>query len=241
MSSRYGSIIYSKLPFLRLDIEFPHEQMLSEARSVVDRFVPHHGDRHSDTTLYREDGTAGWYALTLHGQGERMTLSHADYGIGAEAQHLHYHWTEASSDCPVTTDFFTTVFPATEYGRIRFMLLRPGGGIAFHTDYAEPKLASMSFALSHPPGCHFDYRMGEEEYEIPFTPGVAFALNLSYEHCVVNTSAEDRFHIIVHLLRSTDGYRDLILRSHDKYGDMAHALQPRQRDGHPSASAATNP
>ena len=52
----------SKLPWLKLDIEFPYEKMLDEAKSCKRFFVKHraedqiHGYKHS-----------GWSSLCIHG------------------------------------------------------------------------------------------------------------------------------------------------------------------------------
>ncbi|MFY0539355.1 aspartyl/asparaginyl beta-hydroxylase domain-containing protein [Nannocystis pusilla] len=88
-----------------------------------------------------------------------------------------------------------------------------GGRIPFHADYSERKLASISIALNHPEGCRFLYRDRGVVHEVPFADGRAFAVNLSYEHSVINDSQVDRFHLIVHVLRGNDRFRELFLRS----------------------------
>lgn len=207
MAITYGDIIYSSLPYLQLDIDFPSKEMLAEAQNLVDQFVPHREN---------EEGTRGWRALVLHGLGEHMSLGYESYGITEAEQFLHYRWTKSATLCPVTTNFFQVLFPANKYGRIRFMMLQPGGSVPFHVDYTQSKLASINMALSHHEKCHFYYRIGNDTKEVPFKPGTAFALNLSYEHSVVNESDEDRYHIIVHTLKNTPAYKNMIIRSYNK-------------------------
>jgi len=212
----YGSIIHSSMTYLALDTQLPWEAMLAEARGIRARFVPHRE---------REQGTKGWYSVVLHGLGEQCTLGHEDYGLSAEEQEHHFHWTSVADACPITTRYFRETFPIQKYGRIRFMLLEARGVVPFHNDYVERKLASVSVALNHPQGFAFRFRVGERVEEVPFRPGAAFALNLSYPHSVVNDSDEDRYHIIAHPLRSTGAYRELICRSYAKSGGHLDGVQ----------------
>lgn len=210
----YGSIIYSDLPFLRLATEFPHQLMLAEATRLLTSFVSHRE---------YEAATSGWSALVIHGIGPSHTLGYEAYGLSREEQEGAYSWTSAANECPVTTYFFQHVLDAGTYARIRFMRLAAGGRVPFHTDYTERKLASMSFALNHPPGFRFLMKTPAGVVEVPFQPGAAFALNLSYEHSVVNSGAEDRYHIIAHVLRGSPRYRELIVESFSRSSDVRQA------------------
>ena len=201
----YKEIVFSDLPYLPLMLQFPFEEMLSEARSMLERFVDHRE---------YEGGVSGWKALVLHGIAAEMTQGYEKYGIPAERQSEYCIWTEIADACPVTRNYFQSDFPGDSFGRIRFMLLRPGGVIPWHADYPGRSLASITLALNHPPGCDFLFNTPRGHVKVPFQAGKGFALNLSYPHQVVNLGTEDRFHMIVHVLRSSHAYRELIVRSH---------------------------
>ena len=77
------------------------------------------------------------------------------------------------------------------------MALEPGGYIEPHSDRKnnEKRLGAVNYALNNPEGCKF-YMEG---YGIvPFRDGLAYKLDISNKHCIVNDSNEVRFHIIVH-------------------------------------------
>lgn len=206
----YGSIVHSDLPYLRLDIPPPDDAVLAEAASRVAHFVDHREGEVPD---------GRWQALALHGLGSDKTLGFEAYGVPEAGQADAYRWTDAADLCPATTAYVKASFPEAQFGRVRLMLLRPGGRIPFHADYSERKLASISIALNHPAGCRFLYRDRGEVHEVPFVDGRAFAVNLSYEHSVVNEGSVDRFHLIVHVLRGNARLRELFLRSFARHGD----------------------
>lgn len=201
----YREIIFSDIPYLPLKLTFPYVEMLHEAKSLADRYVDHRE---------YENGTQGWKSVALHGLGPDKTLGFESYGISPEEQYLHYHWTDVAQECPTTFKFLRNDFPSDNFARVRFMLLKPGGRIPFHTDYKDRRLASITLALNHPFGCNFAFRTPRGIVSVPFKPGAGFALNLSYPHEVVNDSSEDRYHMIIHVLRGSDDFRKLITDSY---------------------------
>jgi hypothetical protein len=182
--------------FVKLDIAFPYKEMLEEAKSLRHRFVPH-----------RDGESQGWESLTLHGLGEDKTGSWEDYGYahGGDAAKDMF-WTDAAKECPVTTDFFLNHFPSKKYGRIRFMLLKPGGHIGKHSDSRFPLLENINLVLNNPEDCIWHWDDGTTFME----PGVAYAMNVHYNHSVYNNSNEDRYHMIVVRHDSTDEWKHLI-------------------------------
>ena len=54
----------SKLPWLKLDIKIPHEEMLKEAISLKDEFVSHRDHDSDPRSGYRHKG---WRSLCIHG------------------------------------------------------------------------------------------------------------------------------------------------------------------------------
>jgi hypothetical protein len=173
----------SDVKFLKLDIHFPYIEMLEEAKRMRDRFVPH-----------RDTESKGWASLTLHGLGEDKTGSWKDYGYtsGADAG-KDMHWTDVANQCPITTNFFKNKFPCNRYGRIRFMLLKPGGYIGLHSDSRMSLLENINMVLNNPIDCVWKWGDGDI---FDMEPGNAYAVNIHYMHSVYNNSDEDRFHII---------------------------------------------
>ena len=174
----------SDAKFLKLDIPFPFEAMLLEAKALRHRFIPH-----------RDGESNGWESLTLHGLGEDKTGSWADYGYtSGEDAGKDMQWTPAADECPITKDFFLNQFPCKRYGRVRFMLLRAGGHIGLHSDSSIPLVENINMVLNNPAECK--WKWGDESV-FEMLPGNAYAVNIHYMHSVYNNSTEDRYHIIV--------------------------------------------
>ena len=200
----------SKLPWLKLDIEFPFEEMLNEAKNIRKYFVEHraeeqiHGYRHK-----------GWASLSLHGISHNHTNHFSSYGYGSNRE-TPYKWTEISSKCPITTNFFKNIYPCDNYYRLRFMLLEPEGYIAPHNDMQEHKLSPVNIALNHPKGCLMKM-VGHGT--VPFKQGEAYLLDVGNTHAYYNKSHEDRYHIIVHgNYASNKKWKELVEKSYTKNG-----------------------
>lgn len=174
---------HSHAPWLRLLVDAPFKHMLAEARNLRDRFVRHR----------TQDGQ-GWLSLCVHGIAADMTDSYQAYNI--DPADAVYDWTDVADQAPVTVDFFKNRFPYRRYQRLRFMLIEPGGYILPHSDNKNSNLgAAVNFSLNNPHGC----RMITEHGVLPFDDsGSVFLFNNHYQHCVVNDSDEDRYHMIVH-------------------------------------------
>jgi hypothetical protein len=193
------SYFVSDAKFLMLDIPVPYVEMLNEAKMLKSRFTAHrgYGDLHK-----------GWKSLALHGLGEDKHENWDEYGYKSAAEaSADYHWTTAATECPVTLDFLQRVFPCKRYGRVRFMLLEAGGWIGLHSDTKHRLLENINIPLSNPKECIWQWGDGEELF---MEPGVPYAMNISYEHKIVNNSNEDRFHIIIARHDSTDDWQTLM-------------------------------
>lgn len=198
----------SKIPWLELNMSFPYIEMLEEAKAIRHRFVPHRdkGEEHR-----------GWLSLCIHGISSEKTNSYQQYGYNSNDE-TPYTWTDIIDLCPITYNFLKNVMPLSNYMRIRFMLLKAGGWISPHTDdKVNNRLAPINFALNHPKGCIFKVK----KYGIvPFEAGSMFLLNVSNIHAVINTSKEDRYHMIIHTGKKDKlTWRKLIIKSYNKnYG-----------------------
>ena len=184
--------------YLKLDILFPYEEMLTEAKALRHRYVAHRGSE-----------SQGWYSLTLHGFGEQKTGVWKDYGFKSSVEASdHMFWTAAADACPITKNFFLNSFPCLKYGRVRFMLLEAGGSIGLHSDSKIPLLENITLVLNNPVDCVWLW--GDGDQSPPLKPGEAYAMNISHKHAIVNNSNEDRFHIIAARHDATPEWKSLI-------------------------------
>ena len=187
--------------YLKLDIELPYKEMCKEAFALLDKFTPHRGDEYSHN---------GWESLTIHGLGWDKHENYDAYGYkrGKDASN-DMKWTEVGDLCPITTKWLKEVFPCKKYGRVRFMLLRAGGEIAMHNDSPSGMrlIENINIALNNPEGCKWIW--GDQE-ELIMKPGGVYAMNLSYDHSVINKSNEDRMHIIIARHDGLDEWKSLV-------------------------------
>lgn len=204
-----GIINQSDFAWLQLDIEFPYKEMLKEAENIRDMFVLH---RSEDT--YGSIKHKNWYSLCIHGIDSQKTDHYESYGY-----HNHdtvpYVWTEAAKKCPITTEFFKYTFPHTKYFRIRFMLVDPKGYIFPHSDGTPNHLSPINFSLNQPKECYLKI---EKYGYVPFEAGKCFILNVLPIHAVINKSDEPRYHMIMHGSFGIPEFKELILKSYEKYG-----------------------
>jgi len=193
--------------YLKLDISLPYREMCEEAFALIDKFTSHRGD---------EYGTEGWGSLTIHGLGWNKHESHKAYGYakGKDAS-KDMHWTEIADSCPITTKWLKEVFPCNKYGRVRFMLLKAGGKIALHSDSSIKIIENINVALNNPVGCKWVWGNGEE---LIMEPGGVYAMNLHYQHSVINDSNEDRMHMIIARHDALDKWKSLIESAATKQG-----------------------
>ena len=110
----------SGIPYLPLDINVPTKEIMEEWNNVKDMAVSH---RDGDTLL--DFTNKGWSSLTLYGVSASVT-THSDE---------KHDWTEIKDKCKITKQWFEDTFHKENFhGRIRFMLLEPGGHILPHKD-----------------------------------------------------------------------------------------------------------
>lgn len=185
--------------YLKLNISLPYQEMCEEAFALLDKFGTHRGGEYSH---------AGWESLTLHGLGWNKHENYDAYGYkkGKDASN-DMHWTEIADLCPITTKWLKEVFPCNKYGRVRFMLLRAGGQIALHSDSRIKLIENINVALNNPVGCKWLWGDGEE---LIMEPGGVYAMNLHYQHSVVNESNKDRMHMIIARHDATADWKKLV-------------------------------
>ena len=190
---------------LKLPIELPYEEMLEEAHRLLDKFTAHRDSEYAHK---------GWSSLTIHGLGWDKHESYKTYGYakGKDAS-KDMIWTEIADLCPVTTKWLKEVFPCNRYGRVRFMLLKAGGHISRHNDSSMKLVENINIALNNPIGCKWIW--GDSE-ELIMEPGGVYAMNLHYDHTLINNSNTDRMHMIIARHDATDGWKKLIEQAASK-------------------------
>jgi hypothetical protein len=193
--------------YLKLEIPIPYKEMLAEAFALLDKFTPHRSGEYSHD---------GWESLTIHGLGWDKHENWDAYGYkkGKDASN-DMVWTEIADLCPITTKWLKEVFPCKKYGRVRFMLLRAGGTIAMHNDSSMKLIENINVALNNPVGCKWIWGAGEE---LIMEQGGVYAMNLHYDHSVVNNSNEHRMHMIIARHDAQDEWKDLMAEAAAKQG-----------------------
>lgn len=171
----------SGLPWLRLNLNVPHENILKEADQLYHQAVLHRPD---DSFGHYQN--SGWKSLALYGTAPEITQN----SDGTK------HWTSIAEQCPHTVEFIKNNFIiSNNTGRIRFMWLDPGGYILPHQDRTVPGFFETNIAISQPDKCKFRLL---DHGTVPFETGTAFMVDISNRHMVVNDSDQVRTHIIVH-------------------------------------------
>lgn len=191
--------LVSNAKCLKLNIEVPYEEMAKEAAALRDKFIPYRSS-------YK---TSGWHSLPIVGKSSKDPYAWNQYKEYSNARDAAFdmHFTEIADHCPVTVNWLKTIYPSNSYGRVRFMLLEAGGYIEPHRDTEHSILGAVNVALTHPKECIWNWGDGST---MQFEPGDAYAMNISYEHSVINNSNEDRYHLIVHHYDSTDKWKQLM-------------------------------
>lgn len=175
--------------YLKADIQLP-KGVYDEVKKIYD---------HNLFTEHRVAHGRGWESATLH--GEEWDVTHYD-----PSAKDRYKWTMLKEYAPIMTDWLQNTFPNNgNYGRCRFMLLRPGGFIRKHTDTHQWKegmplkndiTSAINIAINQPEDCYL--RNAETLEEVPFKDGSVFWFNNGPFHEAANFSKENRFHFIIH-------------------------------------------
>ena len=176
----------SDWPWAPVSVPVDQTKINEELIKLEHFFVPHR-----DKDKISSYGHEGWSALTLHGLDYDKTENYDRYGHTDESQ---YRWTEVCDYCPYIVGLIKSL-PFSSYGRVRIMKLSAGGYIMPHVDGPGRIFGPLNFALTQPEGCRFVFK---DIGTVPFKVGRGFMLDIGREHIVVNDSAEDRYHIIIH-------------------------------------------
>jgi hypothetical protein len=189
----------SGLPWLKLNIQIPHKQILKEIEAVQELLVDHRDD-------YGEHN--GWKSFCICGKSFDATREDEFYN-----DNRPYIWTpEAKQHMPNTVKYFSEYWPGNTFFRVRIMLLEPNGYITIHKDTDTSKLCPINIAITQPNDCLF---VMEKYGTVPFSPGNAYLLDISNNHAVVNNSDQPRWHIIVHQKFDDKELKSLVVNSYN--------------------------
>jgi hypothetical protein len=177
---------YSNWPYAPVNVKLDINKVSEELNRLQYFFVPHR--EHDKISSY---GHEGWEALTLHGIDYDKTENYDRYGYESEAA---YRWTEVCDYAPHIVETIRRL-PYQSFGRVRIMRLKPGGYIMPHVDGPGKIFGPVNLPLTQPQGCRFVFK---DIGTVPFKVGQGFMLDIGRQHCVVNESNEDRYHIIIH-------------------------------------------
>lgn len=174
----------SNLKTLKLDINCDVEKLKTEIMPKIEVSTPHRS----------EDGE-GWRSVALHGYSSIMTDSDDHYrNLGFELMG-EKHWTSLSDFFPKTKRWILENIPFKKFGRVRLMIVEPGGYVYPHRDYLRGQcLAGINVAINHPP--EVKYLVAGEE--ITWQEGDCRLIDIGSIHEIKNDSTESRVHIIVH-------------------------------------------
>lgn len=193
---------HTNIPYLKLDIKIPWQDIYKEALAVQDQFVVHR----------KHEGGETWKSACLHGVDTKTTNDWKanEYKDKGWTEQPEMKWTSLSEQCPITTDFFKNQFPYSSYDRLRFMWIEPGGYILPHQDLTERHFAPVNISIYNPEGCEFRFKNWGT---VPFTHGSAFLIDVGQSHCVWNRSNEPRLHMIAHGSKDWDRFIPMLERS----------------------------
>lgn len=174
----------SNIKSLKLSIDDNLTEIKNEIIPKVHVSVPH-----------REGEGKGWKAITLYGYSSLMTDDDSYYQSNGFDLPETKSWTSISNFFPKTKQWIIENIPFSKFGRVRLMVLEPGGYIAPHRDYPRGQcLAGINIAINHP--ANIQYIVGGEE--IIWQEGDSRLIDIGSTHEIYNNSNESRVHIIVH-------------------------------------------
>lgn len=185
-----------EIPWLKLEIDTPAEEMHKEAKAWVEEMVPQNYKELFDKPELDDErpNQVGWNTVCVHGIGKEHFDRGYMYGYKHEDD-VPYIWTEVADQSPITKEYLESL-PYEKLYRARFTMLAPGGYAAPHIGRKKAANHSrkINIALNHPEGFHFHL---QGQGPIPWKPGRAHIIAADdHYHAVFNQSDEVRIHLI---------------------------------------------
>lgn len=198
----------SKCKTLTLQIDNDLNDLKTEIMSKIFLAVNH-----------REDDSKGWKSLTLHGYSSLMTESDDFYRTKDLDLPERKEWTSISKFFPKTKEWILKNIPFDNYGRIRIMIIEPGGFVLPHRDFKHGNLlAGINVAITHP--LEVEYLVNDESIE--WKEGESRLIDIGSIHSINNNSNLPRVHLIIHsepIDQWSDKIMKIVCKSYIENGD----------------------
>lgn len=171
---------------LRLDIDSDISEVVEEIKRAQHLAIPH-----------RKEDSQGWRSIVLHGLCSIMTEApHTYIEQGIIDDTAKETWTDASKFFPKTVTWVKENIPFNTFGRIRIMVLDPGGYILPHKDFQISFLgAGLNVAFTNPVGVDFAI---ENNGFVPWEDGDVRMINIGKLHSVRHHGIEPRIHLLAY-------------------------------------------
>ena len=190
----------TNIPFLELDLEFPHQRVMDEILKVPTNLFVTHKDYMSNK----------WYQFVM-------------YGTSFDGTRSSWHdqetsWTpEALERMPLTVEWFKNHYPSNKFSKIKVACIEPGGSIDPHDDgpgrgFTIGNRSTVNIAVNNPEGAEFHIA----QTVIPFQPGSAMLIDFGMTHSVINKSKINRYHILVGQRDETEEFQTKVIESYQK-------------------------
>ena len=203
-------ILESNLPALKLELDYPKNEMYEELRSLKKKSVS-------------QIGNDEWKGCTLRGLSADKPRPFYEYGYSKE-EDVPYKWTEFSKFCPITLNFIKQYFSDEELYRIKLNILKPQGKIHLHTDSitsglgisdksSDKETTYIALGIFWPKDVIFNIG----EFRIPFKTGDAYLIDFSVLHEVYNPTIYDRYYLVITgNFHNNNKWRKIVLNSYEK-------------------------
>lgn len=214
-NKKYDWIINkSNIPYLKLDLELPFEDIFKEVLEIKDNAIS-------------QQGNNSWKGTVLHGLSSDKPRPASFYGYKDEDE-APYIWTKVAENSKFTKNWIEKTFPFEKLYRVKMNLLSPGGEIGPHvdgkkhilgvSDLTSPEhVVYITLAVEWPKDIVFNVG----KHILPIKTGDAYLINFSHLHEVYNHTNKDRYSIIVMCKfgHNNKEWEQIVERSYKKFGD----------------------
>jgi hypothetical protein len=197
----YNSIkTNTNIPFLELDLEFPHDIAMNEILAIQPELFFTH----------RSVMSNNWSQFVLYGTNVNSTRS--GWTVPDNT------WTSKALELmPHTVKWFKSCYPSNEFSKIKVACIGPGGSIDPHDDgpgkgFTIGNRSTVNIAVNNPDGAEFHIA----QTVIPFQPGSAMLIDFGMTHSVINKSNINRYHILVGQRDETEEFQTKVIESYQR-------------------------
>ncbi|MCJ8277264.1 MAG: aspartyl/asparaginyl beta-hydroxylase domain-containing protein [Bdellovibrionales bacterium] len=171
------------IKYLKLGVDWPFEDVQKEALAI-------------DRSEYKVTDPYGrWMAAPLHSYIHDPTSMKSPKRLEKLGlpDPWSMDWTEFAEKCPKTVEWIKNDPLYKNIHRVGFLILEPGGYVKPHSDYDNPALSGVNYAITHPKECYWTMK---EYGSVDFKAGDCILMDYSPYHSVINLSNETRIHML---------------------------------------------